>query len=50
MKVFLTGATGYFGTALIKNLMGAGHTVLGIARSDKSEANLGGKIIEVHPL
>jgi len=48
MKVFLTGATGYFGTALIKNLMGAGHSVLGMARSDESAANLAERGIEVH--
>jgi nucleoside-diphosphate-sugar epimerase len=48
MKVFVTGATGYIGTALIKNLKGAGHTVLGLARSDESAAILGKQQIEVH--
>ena len=48
MKVFITGATGYIGTALIKNLTGAGHTVLGLARSDESEAILSKQQIEVH--
>ena len=48
MKVFLTGATGYVGSALIKNLTGAGHTVLGMARSDESEASLQEQGIEVH--
>lgn len=48
MKVFLTGATGYVGSALVKNLTGAGHTVLGMARSDESAANLEEQGIEVH--
>jgi len=48
MKVFITGATGYIGTALIKNLTGAGHTVLGLARSDESAAKLQEQGIEVH--
>ena len=48
MKVFVTGATGFVGTALLKNLTDAGHTVLGMARSDESAAKLGGHGIEVH--
>ena len=48
MKVFVTGATGYVGTALVKNLIGAGHTVLGMARSDESAAILRGQGTEVH--
>ena len=48
MKVLLTGATGYVGSALIKNLTRAGHTVLGMARSDEAAANLEGQGIEVH--
>ena len=48
MKVFVTGATGYVGTALVKSLTGAGHTVLGMARSDESAAKLRERGIEVH--
>jgi nucleoside-diphosphate-sugar epimerase len=48
MKIFVTGATGYVGAAIIKNLMGAGHTVLGMARSDESAAKLQEQGLEVH--
>ncbi len=48
MKVFVTGATGYVGTAIVKNLTGAGHTVLGMARSDESAAKLQEQGLEIH--
>jgi len=48
MRIFVTGATGYTGSAVTRDLLDSGHHVVGLAGSEKAAAALRTSGVKVH--